>query len=198
MHDPDAASPGAISFSSSRRLAESSGNSNVMPVRLLPGRARLTATPARTGSPGVTKTIGNSFAADLTNFVNSVPRTKGQARAPGTQGIGCAKRPCGIGTPDPVLDDGRHLGTCAGGLKSLSQARQQVRVARFLVRRDETDDHRRGERWSVPQAVVRCPSELDVRAGAGRMGRATCWPTTSALRKWSLPPKTRADPSDSR
>ena len=53
-----------------------------MPVRLLPGRAKLVAKPARTGSPGVIKTIGNAFATDLTDLVNSLPTTNARRAFP--------------------------------------------------------------------------------------------------------------------
>src|ERR1700687_1505596 len=49
---------GAMSFRISNRFAASSGEIELMPVTLPPGRERLLTSPAATGSPGSIMTIG--------------------------------------------------------------------------------------------------------------------------------------------
>ena len=54
-------SPGTISFSSSSRLALTSGARTVSPVIFPPGGARLATSPVATRSPHAKQTIGNSL-----------------------------------------------------------------------------------------------------------------------------------------
>src|SRR6266567_1218494 len=51
-------SPGTISLRSSSRLGVTSADTSEMPVRLLPGRARLSTNPVPTGSPAANDTTG--------------------------------------------------------------------------------------------------------------------------------------------
>src|SRR5262249_15128247 len=70
----DAATVGIASRRSSSRLPPRSGLSTVLPVMLLPGRARLATKPVRTASPTPIITMGIVVVAALAASVGGVPK----------------------------------------------------------------------------------------------------------------------------
>jgi hypothetical protein len=64
---------GTISFSNSRRFVPNSGATMLKPVTLPPGRARLSTSPAATGSPTTAMTIGIVRVVALRALAAGVP-----------------------------------------------------------------------------------------------------------------------------
>ena len=92
---------GTVSFSSATRLALSSSCSPETPVMLPPGRARLWARPAATGSPVAAMTIGIvlvNFLADnpsgvhIATMTSTLLWTSASMMASSSAGLPCASR----------------------------------------------------------------------------------------------------------
>ena len=151
---------GRTSRMNSSRLRETSTLRLDTPVRLPPGRDRLSTMPSATGSPPISNTIGVFAVADFAASTTSAP-PGATMTASGRLGqlLGQRRQPAVLAVGPPVLDGDRAPFGVAGVGQAFAEGCEAAGVALRRFRAEIADDR---------QALRPGP-----RAGQRRRGRRT-------------------------